>query len=131
MKVKKHWIVLAALLLGAVSLALLSGCGGGQSDANETDPQVEAGQRIFQAKCSACHSTEKNVVLVGPSLAGISKRAGEKVEGLSAEEYIRQSVLDPAAYLNEGYQNVMPATFGQQLNEEDLNALVAYLLTIN
>lgn len=129
MRTKKHWFLLAALLLCAASLVLLSACGG-QADENEISPEVEAGQRIFQANCSACHSTEKNVVLVGPSLAGISKHAGEVVEGLSAEEYIRESVLDPAAYLNEGYQNVMPATFGQQLDEEDLDALVAYLLTI-
>jgi hypothetical protein len=53
------------------------------------------------------------------------------VSGVSAAEYLRRSVTDPNADVVEGYvANVMPATYGTQLSEEQLNDLVAYLLTL-
>jgi hypothetical protein len=47
---------------------------------------------------------------------------------MSAEEYIRQSILDPSAHLVEGYQDLMPKAYSQTLNPEQLNDLVAFLL---
>jgi nitric oxide reductase subunit C len=120
------------ILLTTAALVILSACSSEQS-ASPADPSgvdLELGQRMFQANCSSCHSTEKDMVLVGPSIAGLASRAGNTVAGLDAEAYIRQSILEPEAYQNEGFpSNIMPATYGQQLSEEDINALVSYLLT--
>ena len=84
-----------------------------------------------QPGCSTCHSLEPGEVIVGPSLAGIGTRAGERVEGLSAEEYIEQSIRDPDAYTVEGYdEGTMPSWDGI-LNDTQIDALVAYLLTLD
>ena len=49
--------------------------------------------------------------------------------GLSTDEYIRQSILDPAVFVVEDYQNLMPDSYSLVLSEEDLEVLVAFLLT--
>ena len=64
----------------------------------------------------------------GPSMLGISERAEDRVEGLSAADYIRQSIVDPGAHLVEGYDDVMPRVIGQRLSEEEVDELVDFLL---
>ena len=60
---------------------------------------------------------------------GISERAKDRVEGLSAADYIRQSIVDPGAHLVQGYDDVMPRVIGQRLSEEEVDELVDFLLT--
>jgi cytochrome c1 len=85
---------------------------------------------IPEAFCTRCHtldgSDEKEHL--GPQLRGISERAGERVPGLSAAQYIHQSILDPRAYVVEGY-SYMYQRPGQLLSEEEVADLVAFLLT--
>jgi hypothetical protein len=60
----------------------------------------------------------------------MGKRAATRIAGTSAEDYIRQSILDPSAFVVPGFQdNIMPTTFGQQLSQTDIDNLIAYLLT--
>lgn len=81
--------------------------------------------------CVACHSLTPNQVIIGPSMAGISERAQDLVPGQSAEEFIKSSIVNPDAYLGSGY---MPATmyshYGKELTDEEIDSLVAYLLTL-
>ena len=46
------------------------------------------------------------------------------------EQYIRNSILNPASQVVEGYQPIMP-TFKGQVTEEQLNSLVAYIKSLN
>lgn len=81
--------------------------------------------------CSACHSIEPGKVIVGPSLAGIASRANDRKPGMSVEEYLRESILDPNAYIVEAFSaNVMYQNFKDVLTEEEINHLIAYLLTL-
>jgi cytochrome c oxidase subunit 2 len=64
----------------------------------------------------------------GPSWQGISGRAGDRVPGLSAEEYLRESIVDPKAYIVEGYVGLMQS-YKFLLSEEDVDGLVAFILT--
>jgi cytochrome c2 len=48
------------------------------------DADVGAGQEIYQAQCSACHSNQPGVNGIGPSLAGV---AGRKAGSLSGFHY--------------------------------------------
>ena len=83
------------------------------------------------AGCRICHSLDPGLVLIGPSLDGIATRAATRVPGLSAEEYIRQSILDPNAYVVEGFPaGQMLQNFGELLSGEDIDNLVAFLLTL-
>ncbi len=97
---------------------------------------VAMGKELFNqnplgtnAGCITCHSLEPGVQLVGPSLAGMATTAAERVEGMSAEEYIRQSIVDPNAYTVEGFpEGLMPAY--SDLSPEQIDALVAFLMTL-
>ena len=118
-----------------ITLIVLSACSQsstGNSSDTEIDPAlIKKGETIFQANCSACHMTTSDVVLVGPSLVGLVERAENKVQGLNAREYIHQSIVEPGAYVNEGFQNLMPDNFEDLLSEEDMDALIAYLMTLD
>lgn len=48
---------------------------------------------------------------------------------LLAEEYLRESIIDPGAYLVEGYRNNMEQGYKYLLGEEDIDDLVAFMLT--
>ncbi len=81
--------------------------------------------------CVTCHSLEPNKTLVGPSLAGVAGRAGSRVSGKSAEEYLRESIVNPNAFVVEGFPSgVMYQNYGKELSEQEIADLVAFLLTL-
>tara|TARA_Y100001970_G_scaffold54258_1_gene68773 strand:- start:9236 stop:10684 length:1449 start_codon:yes stop_codon:yes gene_type:complete len=84
-------------------------------------------EAVFATNCAACHSLG-NDVIVGPGMGGIKDRAADRVSGLSAYEYIYESIVEPQAYIVEGYPPVMPGW--ASLGDETVNALVEYLLTL-
>ena len=89
------------------------------------------GRDLFRVHCASCHALAEDVVITGPSLAHIASRAGDRVAGLSAEDYFYDSILDPDSYVVEGFAaSLMPSTFATQLTGEELDQIVAYLLTI-
>lgn len=94
------------------------------------EPQALAGQQVFTLYCASCHATQPDMKIVGPSLYGIATIAGTRVPGQDATAYITESILDPGAHVIEGYQDLMPNTFGKTLSGDDLDALLAYLLTL-
>lgn len=94
------------------------------------DPFLVKGRQVFNARCATCHALEPNTTIIGPSLAGVATRAETRVEGLSADEYIQMSILRPGDYVVEGYNDVMITNFSKELTSEDMNALVAFLLTL-
>ena len=86
---------------------------------------------MFESYCSRCHSTNKDVVVVGPSLAGIALRGDTRIEGMDSEMYIRNSIMNPNGFTVEGYpEGTMPISLKEELAGEDLEAVIAYLLTL-
>lgn len=97
-----------------------------------TDP-VANGRYWFSrppANCATCHSLEPDVVVVGPSLAGVATRAQTRVPGQSAEEYLRTSLLHPGEYVVEGFGNVMAQNLGDVLSGEQIRNIIAFLMTL-
>lgn len=100
--------------------------------------EADAGRSLYEegtlgtnTGCRICHSLDPGVVLVGPSLDGIATRAETRVPGMTAEEYLRQSILDPDAYIVDGYPaGQMLQGFEELLTAEDIDNLVAFLLTV-
>lgn len=121
----------AYLLILLLSVFLLAACGGGSTN----DETIRAGRELYETggasgiPCATCHTLD-GTPLVGPSFQGLSERAGLRIPGMSAEEYIHQSILNPGAYIVEGYQNSMNSTYAQFFSEEDINNLTAFLLSI-
>lgn len=126
-----YFILLVVLALTVVA------CGGGGDDSGG-GADAAAGEKLFasavigtQAGCITCHSLTPDEVIVGPSMAGIASRAGSREAGKSAEDYIRESILTPDTYLVEGFPaGTMPQVWGDELSDEQLNQIVAYLLTL-
>jgi len=97
--------------------------------APSADP-VARGKQIFaSAGCSGCHSTGSDAIL-GPGLGGIAQRAANRKSGMSASDYLHESIVNPTAYIVQGFSPVMPGNFGQTLTAADIDALVAYLETL-
>ena len=127
---KNH--ILAMILISV----LLAACGGAASAKSIGDP--EHGKTLFNQAmireapgCVTCHSVEPDKVVVGPSLAGVARRAGQRVPGKSASDYLSECITSPNAYVVEGFPSgVMYQKFEQVLAEDEINDLVAYLLTL-
>jgi mono/diheme cytochrome c family protein len=118
------------LLLFAMTI-MLGACGSSEPEPTPTPTLTQEekfGQQVFIRECGACHSLADETVIVGPSLYGISDWAGLRVPTQDAQTYLLTAVLSPDAYLVEGYENLMPATFGKTLTGEELDAVVAFLM---
>src|SRR5206468_1308 len=91
---------------------------------------VKAGEEIFKGKgtCEICHRVGQKGTRA-PDLAGIGARAANRKPGMSATAYIVESLLDPGAYLVEGYPNIMPKVDRPPigLNRSEIWALTAFL----
>ncbi len=94
------------------------------------NPLVIQGQKVFNARCATCHALVPDTIIIGPSLYGIATLAETRVEGQSAEEYMLLSVLRPGDYIVEGFNNVMITNLAKELTNEDMNALVAFMMTL-
>ncbi len=102
----------------------------GEADEVMVEPAAPDGKAIFAANCAGCHS-ESGDQGVGPGLGGFADRAGSRVDGLGAEEYVTQSIIDPNAYVVEEFNpNVMPGVFGATFSDEEVSALVNYVLSL-
>ncbi|HEY3069063.1 MAG TPA: cytochrome c [Gaiellaceae bacterium] len=106
---------------GAGTTPTTTGGGGGPSG------NPAAGKQIFtttaQPACETCHTLAEAGATgtVGPNLDDVLK-------GKDAA-FIHESIVDPNAQIASGYQaGIMPQTFGQQLNDQQLADLVAFLV---
>lgn len=115
----------------------LTACGG-ESKIDPTDiGDPERVSAIFEdgggvaLACSKCHALEDGSDLdrFGPSLMGVAERAATRVPEMSAIDYLRESIVDPSFYLVEGYHDAMLKSYARMLSEEDLDAMIALMLT--
>ena len=91
---------------------------------------VKAGEEIFKTKgtCEICHRIGQKGTRA-PDLAGIGARAGKTKPGMSAKQYLIESLLSPGAFVVEGYPPIMPAVDKPPiaLNRSGVWALTAFL----
>jgi mono/diheme cytochrome c family protein len=131
-----------ALLLGVT--LLLAGCGGGKTASPTAEEVVgsvptttqaaapagnpQAGAVLFKSQgCTGCHTFKPagSNAKIGPDLDKLGPEAKQADRG-SLTDFTRESIANPGAYLQPGYQNVMP-NFGQTLSAKQISDLVAYL----
>src|SRR5438132_6173970 len=91
---------------------------------------VKAGEEIYKTKgtCEICHRIGQQGTRA-PDLAGVGARAGKRKPGMSGKAYIIESLINPTAYIVEGYPPIMPAVDKPPigLNRSELWALTAFL----
>ena len=132
---------LGCALAGAVTL--LAGCGSGTvvsplpstvvgplpKAAPTLVGNATAGKAVFaSAGCGACHTLAAAGASgkVGPNLDDLTAEAAKAGEALDA--FIKDSIVNPAAYIAPGYAGgIMPATFGQTLKPQQLADLLAFM----
>ncbi len=84
--------------------------------------------------CSTCHRVDSHERLIGPGLKGVSAWAAQNITNQTPEEYLHESIVNPNAYIVEGNppypENLMPQIYGELFTPEQINDLVAYLMTL-
>jgi cytochrome c oxidase subunit II len=88
-----------------------------------------SGAGLFQSNgCGSCHMFKpaNSTGKIGPDLDNLA--ADAQKAGKPLDPYVKESIVDPDAYIVPGYQKgVMPTTFGQSLSPAQVDALVKYL----
>jgi cytochrome c oxidase subunit 2 len=90
------------------------------------------GRRVAAEQgCLKCHSVD-GTRHIGPTwsdLYGKDERLANGKQVRADEAYLTKSMMDPAADLVQGYQNVMP-TFQGKLSPPEVAALVEYIKSL-
>jgi nitric oxide reductase subunit C len=130
----------------ATGAAATAPSGTGDTTRAPSNDPVARGQTLFNSPgsgCFACHSTSPGVNLAGPTLAGLGTRGeavvkdpGYRGSAKDAAAYIRESIVNPHAYLVPGPtygaagRSFMPDHYEKTLKREQIDELVAYLATL-
>jgi cytochrome c oxidase subunit 2 len=92
---------------------------------------VASGEELFRVKaCNTCHRSDS--ATLAPILHGAF---GEQVEleddsiQVVDENYIRESIMNPAAKLVKGYKPLMP-TYKGQVTEDEVLQLISYIKSL-
>jgi cytochrome c oxidase subunit II len=132
-----------ALLFGLT--VLLAGCGGEQTVlptaekvvgtvATTTQAAAPAGNpaqgaKLFNSQgCNGCHTFTPagSTAKIGPDLDKLAQEAQKANRG-SLEQFTRESIENPSAYVEPGYKDGLMPNFGQTLSAKQISDLVAYL----
>lgn len=102
-----------------------TGDGGGDAD----------GQTLFTGKgiCATCHTIEGVATgLIGPDLTHIGTDAATRQPGVSAQDYLTESIRQPEAFVAEGVERAIPglmtSAITASLSDDEVGALVEFLL---
>lgn len=126
--------VFSGLLAGAMLVAAFAPAPNAENPRVASDgvvtfsAQAERGRTLAQAKgCVACHAMPgfRTAVPIGPDLNELTRVAATRRSGMSTEDYIRESILAPEAFVVPGYENQMPQL---PVDAAELDAIVAFLL---
>lgn len=94
-------------------------------------PAADAKEAFAKYGCSACHMhplIEEGGDL-GPDLGAIGATAGQRVPGMSAEQFIAESIIDPNKVIADGFDgDMMPDDLGGQMLVSELNMMVDAIL---
>jgi mono/diheme cytochrome c family protein len=95
-------------------------------------PEAERGLAYWRGEgaCLGCHVIAgMGGGSTGPELSNIGNVAATRKPGMSAEDYIKESVLNPNAFVVQGFQPVMPPYQGR-ITDEQLNDLVQFYMSL-
>ncbi len=92
---------------------------------------IEAGQQLYEGAggCTACHglgTRAPNLLTAEGSVGTIGARCGQRESGKDCKAYLYESLTEPATFVVEGYQPIMP-DMRRTLSNDQIWALVAFL----
>ena len=93
------------------------------------------GKEVFLGTgiCFTCHIIEDvSAIAIGPELTHIGTDAATRKPGMSAAEYIDESIRTPEVFIAEGVERALPGlmttAITASLSDDDITDLVAFLL---
>jgi len=89
------------------------------------DELVAAGEQVYGGSggCTACHGLGTRA----PDLLGVAGSVcAERQTDLSCKDYLHESLVDPGAYVVDGFQPIMP-DMSRTLSSDEIWSLVAFL----
>ncbi len=105
---------------------------GSQSVAT-SDPVAMGEKWAKETGCIACHSLDGSK-LVGPSWLALFNSQAELSDGTLVtvdQAYLQESILEPNKHIVAGYPpNVMPANYSDRLTLEQIQDIIAYIMTL-
>ncbi len=132
-------LVLLITLL-AVTALVLSACGG-SSGGTAGAGDVARGKSLYNKStigsksaegCVSCHKYDEKEGKAekAPYTKGTATRSEKRVAGMSASDYIKESITKPDSYIVEGFnKGDMYQKFGAELSAQEIADLTAYLLS--
>ena len=95
-------------------------------------PSAEAGQVLFTKQgCDVCHTVD-GTPKIGPTWKGLFGKMETMADGSSHkvdENYLRESMMDPAAKVVKGFAPSMP-TYQGKLSDKNITSLIEYMKTL-
>lgn len=89
---------------------------------------LASGGSLFRDHCGACHILDKGITMHhGPNFYDIGKVAGMRKPGMTAAEYILESILEPRAFVAPQNWNGMPKNVAHELSPDTIRNIVAFL----
>lgn len=95
-----------------------------------TEPVARGRQVYRQLNCAQCHQISGSGARLGPELTHIAENAAVRRQGMGPEDYIKESLDQPGAYIVPGYNDIMPRGLLRGLSDFDVDSLVRYLMTL-
>jgi mono/diheme cytochrome c family protein len=115
--------VVALLAVGLLT-GVLSGCGWERRKTDQElglNPEQARGRRVYDRFCDRCHNPYGSWSWNGPSMVGVLKKPYLPSGTPANEERVREVILRG---------RVKMPSFRNELTQEDLDALLAYLHTL-
>lgn len=99
----------------------------------EISSAQERGRALFYdtaVGCYLCHSIGGSGGTRGPDLSQIGEIESARRLGLSLEEFLRESIVDPSTNIAPDYPPIMPTNLGDRLTEEQITDLIDFLKSL-
>jgi cytochrome c oxidase subunit 2 len=94
------------------------------------NPVLHGQQLVQQFGCPVCHSVDGSKK-IGPTWLHLYESEVSLSDGTEVtanEKYLSDSIINPNLQIVAGFsENVMPQTFGQTLDQGQINAIIAYI----
>jgi len=133
-------LALAVTLVVGAGLWLFTGEPVSDESPDSTTPIVvdtEAAARgqilASDTGCLACHTID-GAISTGPTWKGVAGATRPLVTGeqvVADNSYLFNSIIDPPSQVVSGFEPVMPATYSEQLTEQEINDLVEYIKSLS
>lgn len=100
---------------------------------DDTIPPVKRGEMLYTLKgCNACHSVDGSAN-TGPTWLNLYGYEHSYTDGsthVADDNFIRQSIYEPSAFIRQGYPNQM-ASYQGNINAEELAGITTYMKSIS